>query len=68
MEYIPGNYTQAQLKKAIDEVEIELTDRYLTDGAITDATEKKKWRELVQENSFGRQTVLYDDLSYPSVM
>lgn len=68
MEYIPGNYTQAQLKKAIDEVEIALTDRYLTDGAITDAAEKKKWRELIQENSFGRQTVLYDDLSYPSVM
>lgn len=68
MDYIPGNYTQAQLKKVIDEVEIALTDRYLTDGAITDAAEKKKWRELIQENSFGRQTVLYDDLSYPSVM
>jgi len=68
MKYTPGTYTLAQLKKAIDEVEIALTDRYLTDGAITDAAEKKKWREFVQENSYGRQTVLYDDLSYPSVM
>ena len=68
MEYIPGNYTQTQLKKAIDEVEIALTNRYLRDGAITDAAEKRVWRETVEKASFGRNTVMYDDLGYPSVM
>ena len=68
MKYTPGTYTLAQLKKAIDEVEIGLTNRYLTDGAITDAGEKRMWREEVEKASFGRQTVMYDDLSYPSVM
>ena len=68
MKYTPGNYSQAQLKKAIDEVEIALTDRYLRDGAITDAAEKRVWREAVEKVSFGRNTVMYDDLHLPSVM
>lgn len=68
MRYTPGAYTQAQLKKAIDEVEIALTNRYLLDGAITDAAEKRYWREAVEKASFGRNTVMYDDQGYPSVM
>jgi len=68
MDYIPGNYTQAQLKKVIDEVEIALTDRWLREGAITDAAEKRAWREAIEKASFGRNTVIYDDQHYPSVM
>ena len=42
MEYIPGNYTQAQLKKAIDEVEIAPYRSLFNRRRITDAAEKKK--------------------------
>ena len=58
MRYVSGPYTQAQLKKAIDEVEIALTNRFLRDGAITDAAEKRYWREAVEKASFGRNTVI----------
>lgn len=68
MRYISGPYTQAQLKRAIDEVEIALTNRFLRDGVITDATEKRYWREAVEKASFGRNTVIYDDQGNPSVM
>lgn len=68
MRYVSGPYTQAQLKKAIDEVEIALTNRFLCDGAITDAAEKRYWREAVEKASFGRNTVIYDDQGNPSVM
>lgn len=68
MKYTPGPYTQTQLKTAIDEIEISLTNRYLRDGAITDAAEKRYWREAVEKASFGRNTVMYDDQGYPSVM
>ena len=68
MNYTPGPYTQAQLKAAIDAAEIALTNRYLKDGAVTDAEEKRYWREAVEKASFGRNTVMYDDQGYPSVM
>lgn len=68
MNYTPGPYTQAQLKAAIDAAEIALTNRYLKDGAVTDAAEKRYWREAVEKASFGRNTVMYDDQGYPSVM
>lgn len=68
MKYIPGPYTQAQIKSAIDAVEIALANRYLADGVIADASEKRTWREEVEKASFGRNTVMYDDLGYPSVM
>ena len=68
MRYVSGPYNQAQLKQKIDAIETSLTNRYLTSGAITDATEQRTWRERVEDASFGRNTVLFDDIGYPSVM
>lgn len=68
MKYISGPYTQGQLLRDIHEIEISLTERFLRDGTITDAAEKKSWRERVQDSSFGRNTVMYDDQGNPSVM
>lgn len=68
MKYVSGPYTVAQLKQKIDAVETSLTNRYLRSGAITDATEQRTWREKIEDASFGRNTVMYDDLGYPSVM
>ena len=68
MRYVSGPYTQGQLLKEISEIEIALTRRFLRDGVITDAAEQRSWRERVEEVSFGRNTVMYDDQGNPSVM
>ncbi len=68
MQYISGPYTQGQLLKDIHEIEIALTERFLHDGVITDAGEKRSWRDRVLDASFGRNTVLFDDQDNPSVM
>lgn len=66
--YVAGSYTQNDLIREIDAAENGLTSRFTKDGVITDATEKRYWRELVEKASFGRNTVLYDDQGNPSVM
>ena len=68
MRYVSGPYTQAQLLKDIVEIETALTNRYLRGGVISDATEQRSWRERVEDASFGRNTVMYDDANHPSVM
>lgn len=68
MKYISGPYTQGQLLKDIHEIEIALTERFKIGGVITDAAEQRSWRERVQDASFGRNTVLFDDQGNPSVM
>lgn len=68
MRYIPGPTTQQQIANTLYEVEIKLTERYLRNGVITDPTEQKSWRERVQDASFGRNTVMFDDQGNPSVM
>ena len=68
MQYISGPYTQGQLLKDINEIELALTDRFKISGAITDAAEQRSWRERVQDASFARNTVMFDDLGNPSVM
>jgi len=68
MRYVSGPYTQGQLLKEITEIETALTNRYLRDGVISDAAEKRSWRERVEDASFGRNTVMYDDAHHPSVM
>lgn len=68
MRYVSGPYTQAQLIKDINEVETSLTNRFNINGVITDATEQRNWREKVEDVSFGRNTVLFDDQGNPSVM
>ncbi|MFZ3132892.1 MAG: hypothetical protein WA125_17740 [Desulfosporosinus sp.] len=68
MEYTSGPYTQGQLLKDINEIETSLTNRFLTNGVITDVVEQRSWRERVEDASFGRNTAMYDDLGNPSVM
>ena len=68
MKYISGPYTQGQLLKDIHEIEIALTERFARSGVITDAAEQRSWRERVQDFSFGRNTVMFDDQGNPSVM
>jgi len=68
MKYVSGPYTQGQLMKDIHEVEISLTRRFDRQGVITDATEQRSWKERLEDNSFGRNTVVYDDQGNPSVM
>lgn len=68
MRYVSGPYTQAQLLKEITEIETALTNRYLRGGVISDAAEQRSWRERVEDASFGRNTVMYDDANHPSVM
>jgi len=66
--YVAGSYTQQDLIRGIDAAERGLTSRFVNDGVITDAAEKRYWRELIENASFGRNTVLYDDQGNPSVM
>lgn len=74
MKYISGPYTSGQLKQKIDAIETSLTNRFLRlketggTGAITDTTEQRTWRERIEESSFARNTVMFDDVGYPSVM
>ena len=68
MRYVSGPYTQTQLLKEITEIETALTNRYLRGGVISDAAEQRSWRERVEDASFGRNTVMYDDANHPSVM
>ncbi|MDP4158370.1 MAG: SUMF1/EgtB/PvdO family nonheme iron enzyme [Bacillota bacterium] len=68
MKYISGSYTQGQLLKEIIEIELALTERFQRSGVITDAAEQRSWRERVQDASFARNTVMFDDQGNPSVM
>ena len=74
MKYISGPYTSGQLKQKIDSIETSLTNRFMrlketgSTGAISDAAERRYWSEKIEDASFGRNTVIFDDLQYPSVM
>lgn len=68
MKYTSGAYTQGQLCKDIFEIELALTRRYEEKGAITTDTEQNTWRDAVIATSFGKNTVMFDDLGNPSVM
>lgn len=68
MKYISGPYTQGQLLKDIQEIEIALTQRFVQKGVITDVSEQNSWRDRILDASFGRNTVMFDDQSNPSVM
>lgn len=51
-------------------VELALTRRAfeVTDYGITDATERREWRERIEELSGGKNTVVYNAENMPSVM
>ena len=68
MEYISGPYTQGDLLKNINEIEVSLTNRFSLGGAITTTSEQNSWSDRVEEASFGKNTVLFDDQGNPSVM
>jgi len=69
MTYVSGPYNSGQLLRSIHEVEMGLTERVLREGPeIGDSGERKSWRDRVLEASQGRNTVLYDDKNYPSIM
>ena len=68
MKYIAGPYTQGQLVKDVHEIEISLTRRFDRQGVITDATEQRNWKERLEDVSFGRNTVVFDDQGNPTVM
>ena len=63
MKYVSGPYTQGQLLKEISEIEIALTNRFL--GWRIRCRRAAFWR-AVEEVSFGRNTVMYDDQGNPS--
>ena len=67
--YTPGQYDVVELKNRLDAIEYGLTQRVLElNGPITSTDEQQEWTEKVMEASFGKNTVLWDDLGYPSVM
>ena len=66
--YISGPTNISKMHKKIHEAEIALTERFTRDGVITDAGEKKSWRDKIIEYSQGRNTVMYDDVGNPSIM
>lgn len=68
MKYISGPYTQGQLLKDIHEIEMALAERFQNGGPIAEAGEQQSWRERVQDASFARNTVRFDDQGNPSVM
>jgi len=68
VRYVSGPYVQGQLLRDIHEIEISLTRRFEQGGAITDVAEQRSWRERIEDASFGRNTVIYDDQGNPSVM
>ncbi|MGB9886759.1 MAG: SUMF1/EgtB/PvdO family nonheme iron enzyme [Moorellales bacterium] len=68
MRYISGPYHQGQLLRDIHEIELALTHRFDRSGPITDVAEQRSWRERVEDASFGKNTVLFDDQGNPSVM
>lgn len=68
MKYVSGPYTQGQLMKSIHENEISLTRRFDRQGVITDASEQRSWKDRIEDNSFGRNTVVFDDQGNPTVM
>lgn len=68
MRYISGSYTQSQLRKDINEIELALTERFESIGAITSQEEQEKWKNAITCTSFGMNTVIFDDLGYPSIM
>lgn len=66
--YTPGQYDVVELKNRLDAIEYGLTQRVLESGPITSVDEQQDWTGKVMEASFGKNTVLWDDLGYPSVM
>lgn len=66
--YTPGQYDVVELKNRLDAIEYGLTQRALESGPITSVEEQQDWTGKVMEASFGKNTVKFDDLGYPSVM
>lgn len=65
-----GRYTQAQLAKNVFAIEDELTTRWLVGGmvGITDTEVQANYRKRIEEASFGRNTVRFDDAGQPSIL
>jgi len=70
MKTYMGRYTQAELAKRIFAIEDELTQLWLDGGmvGITDASIQKSFRKRIEEASFGRNTVRFDDAGQPAVL
>lgn len=66
--YVSGPYTSGQLLQDVRAVEDAITQRLRDVGTITDAGERWSWTERLLDVSKGRNTVLFDDQGYPSVM
>lgn len=66
--YVSGRYRSYELLRDIVAVENALTTAFLRQGAITDVVQQRDWARRVEEQSQGRNTVLWDDKGYPSVM
>jgi hypothetical protein len=69
MTYVSGQYTSKQILDNIIEVEEALTKEALagTALAITDATKQADYKARIEDLSLGRNTVLFDANSKPSV-
>ena len=70
MKTTMGRYSQAELAKRIFAIEDELTALWLAGGmtGITDASTQKSFRKRIEEASYGRNTVRFDDNGQPSVL
>ena len=65
-----GQYTMKELANRIFAIEDELTQYWLDNGkvGITDEAVQLDFRTRIEEASFGRNTVRYDDNGQPSVL
>ena len=65
-----GQYTMQELAERIFSIEDELTQYWLDNGkpGITDEAVQLDFRTRIEEASFGRNTVRYDDNGQPSIL
>ena len=66
--YVSGPYTSGKLLRDIRAIEDWISDELKYRGPVTDAAAQRDMARRVEEASFGRNAVLFDDQGYPSIM
>jgi hypothetical protein len=68
MKYVNGKYFSREIAVKGRELEMQLARDFFTKGPTTSVDTQRDWQKRLEDLTFGKNTVIYDDLGNPSVM
>jgi hypothetical protein len=68
MKYVSGKYFSREIAVKARELELQITRDFFSNGVTTNEDIQRDWQKRLEDITFGKNTVLYDDFGNPSIM